>query len=207
MKNACITSDRIIHGTVNAKTLIVPEQGACGSPYPEQIDWLVSISRKDTYITSKLVILSKRNYTRVFANFKQMYDISIKLAERFGLQRLQSPIIETSTASIQKCMRRDSSTMRRDSSAWWRNVHVLALSEGSTLIEIMDVMDVEMCFLRLAVYKNMNYYDVNSIKGNVDLNSLRDVCIKYLTSKHIDFTYYKSEVGILYKRTNIRWLF
>ena len=177
LREAGISRDRVIHGTVKTKTLIVPEQGACGSPYPEQIDWLTNISIKDTYILPiRLLILSRRNHKRAFTNFKQVYDISMKLAERLGLQLYIHDDSKLPPLKHQQQAFRNASVVIAPHGGG--NVHLLAMSEGSTLVEIMDVMHVEICFLRLAVYKNINYYGVNSIRGAVDVKSLIDVCRK-----------------------------
>jgi hypothetical protein len=175
LKLAGIEHDRIIHGTIKAKTLIIPEQGACGSPYPEQIDWLTNLSRKDTeLIPFKLLILSKRTKSRGWHNFKQVESVCVQLARKLGLRLYIHDDSKLPPLKNQQQAFRNASVVVAPHGAG--NIHLLAMDEGSTLIEIMDVTHIERCFLRLAVYKNINYYGVNSIKGIVDLYSLKNVC-------------------------------
>lgn len=172
-----IEDDRIIHGTVKAKTLIVPEQGACASPYPEQIDWLTNICRQDTELLPfRLLILSKRTKSRGWRNFKQVENVCVQLAQKLGLRLyLHDDSNLPSLKDQQRAFRNASIVVAPHGGG---NVHILAMDEGTTLIEVMSVTHIERCFLRLAVYRNINYYGVNSVNGVVDLNSLIDVCEK-----------------------------
>jgi hypothetical protein len=177
LKLVGIDPDRVIHGTIRAKTLIIPEQGACGNPYPEQIDWLTNISREHTKLLPfKLLILSKRTKTRCYSNFEQVEIICLQLARKLGLQLYLHDDSKLPTLKDQQQAFRNTSVVIATHGGG--NVHLLAMDEGTTFIEIMDTTHMNGCFLRLAVYKNINYYGVNSINDVVDLNSLITVCRK-----------------------------
>ena len=170
-----ITPDRVLHGTISAKTLRIPEQGMCGAPYPEQIDWLSTLINESVErLPYKLLIVSRRTKTRELANFSAVYDAGCRLANKLGLLVYVHDDSKLPSLKMQHQAFKNAQVVIAPHGGG--NVHVLAMDEGSTLIEIIDLGYINKCFLRLALHKNVNYFGVNSAGLIADTDALNAVC-------------------------------
>lgn len=177
-----ISRDRVIDGNIRATNLLIPELGACGSPYPEQITWLNNIVRTSVNASSdKLLILSKRTHSRQLKNYQEVYEASYKLARKMGL------LLYIHDDSNLPPIRHQHSAFKSASIIiaphGGGNINILAMGEGTNFIEIMDSSWPNNCFLRVAAYLNINYYGVHSKNGIVDIDSLQNVCEKLSNNK------------------------
>ena len=177
-----ISRDRVIDGNIRATNLLIPELGACGSPYPEQITWLNNIVRTSVNASSdKLLILSKRTHSRQLKNYQEVYEASYKLAVKMGLKLYIHDDSKLPSIKQQHSAFKSASIIIAPHGGG--NINILAMSEGTDFIEIMDSSWPNNCFLRVAAYLNINYYGVHSKNGIVDIDSLQNVCKKLSNNK------------------------
>lgn len=177
-----ISQDRVIDGNIRATNLLIPELGACGSPYPEQITWLNNIVRSSVNATSdKLLILSKRTHSRQLKNYQEVYEASYKLAVKMGLKLYIHDDSKLPSIKEQHSAFKSASIIIAPHGGG--NINILAMSEGTDFIEIMDSSWPNNCFLRVAAYLNINYYGVHSENYIVNIDSLQNVCKKLSNNK------------------------
>lgn len=169
-----IHKNRVIQGNIHTKKLFIPELGAGGSPYPEQIDWLsnlVKMSVKKTH--NDLLILTKRTHTRVIRNYDDVYNKCKQLAKAMNLTLYIHD--DNKLPSIKKQHEAFKCAKILVAPHGGGNVNLLAMEEGTTFVEIIDDKWPNKCFLRVAFHMNINYYGVSSKNWLADINSLDNV--------------------------------
>ena len=169
-----IKDHQVIDGNIRVKKLLIPELGAPGSPYPEQIDWLHNIIIKsiDIYPDNLLILIRRRN-SRPILNYDEVYKRCHELARNKGLKLYvhddnNLPSIKTQH-SLFKCAK------ILVAPHGGGNVNLLAMDENTNFVEIIDKSWPNICFMRLAYHRNINYYSVSSVDGNANIERLENV--------------------------------
>lgn len=166
-----INEDQVIHRNIRAKQLFIPELGAAGSPYAEQIDWLSELVRKSVIKKKeKLLILVKRTRTRPILNYNMVYAECLKLASIMNLTLYIHDDDNLPSIKNQHAAFKSAKVLVAPHGGG--NVNMVAMDEGTSFIEITDDKHSNICFLRVALYKNINYYGVGSKNWNADIKSL-----------------------------------
>lgn len=169
-----INENQVIHRNIYTKKLFIPELGAGGSPYAEQIAWLSLLVRKSVKKKKdKLLILVKRTRSRPMKNYQDVYNKCVKLANDMNLTLYihdddNMPSIKTQHGAFK-------SAEILVAPHGGGNINLLAMDEGTSFVEIIDSQWPNICFCRVALYKNINYYGVGSTNWNADIQSLTDV--------------------------------
>ena len=169
-----IKDQQVIDGNIRVKKLLIPELGAPGQPYPEQIDWLHNILKKsiDIYPDNLLIVIRRRN-SRPILNHDEVYKRCHELAINKGLKIYvhddnKLPSIKTQH-SLFKCAK------ILVAPHGGGNVNLLAMDKNTTFVEIIDKSWPNICFMRLAYHRNINYYSVSSVDGNANIERLENV--------------------------------
>ena len=166
-----INEEQVIHRNIYAKKLFIPE---LGTPYAEQIDWLTNLVRKSVEKRKeKLLILVKRTKSRPIRNYQDVYNKCVKLANDMNLTLYihdddNMPSIKTQHGAF-----KNAKILVAPHGGG--NINLLAMDEGTSFVEIIDSRWPNICFCRVALYKNINYYGVGSTNWNADIQSLTDV--------------------------------
>ena len=110
---AGVSADRVIDGTVYARTLFAPKLGGCNVASPYQISWLASQVRQSLRLTERSqqsLILVKRSFKRQLQNFDDLqhavqlyadaHDLDLLIFDDGNLPDVRSQLILFASAKI-----------------------------------------------------------------------------------------------------------
>ncbi|CAC5404381.1 unnamed protein product [Mytilus coruscus] len=80
-----VNKNRVIHGTISADTLIVPQMAKCGSPSLDQLQWLRKSIPLKVSLNKHSILLIKRTRKRVMPNFDEIQSLVEKFAKEVNL--------------------------------------------------------------------------------------------------------------------------
>lgn len=170
-----IPENRIIDGNILAHEIIVPEQGRCGGPYPEQIQWLQSkIAPKLLYKDEpqNLLIVIRRTSARVPRNQKQLEEMCASIANERGLElyihddkSLPSLIEQLSIFNRAKIV---------VSPHGAGGVMSICCRKDTTFIEFLNKENVNICYFYLCNITGLNYLGLSAENLVLNLDELRE---------------------------------
>jgi hypothetical protein len=170
-----IPENRIVDGNILAYDIIVPEQGKCGTPYPEQIQWLRSkieprLLYKDE--PQNLLIVIRRSTRRVPRNQKQLEDLCESIANDKGLQlyihddqSLPSLIEQLSIFNRAKIV---------VSPHGAGGVMSISCRKDTTFIEFLNKENINICYFHLCNIMGLNYLGLSSENLVLNLNEFKE---------------------------------
>ncbi|XP_052088010.1 uncharacterized protein LOC127725190 [Mytilus californianus] len=80
-----VNKNRVIHGTISADTLIVPQMAKCGSPSLDQLQWLRKSIPLKIPLNKQSILLIKRTRKRMMPNFDEIQSLVEKFAKEVDL--------------------------------------------------------------------------------------------------------------------------
>lgn len=166
-----IPSNRIIDGTIAAKTLIVPEMGRCGAPSLTQINWLRTIIPSTIPQHPNSIILIKRTRSRVMSTFNAIHQLVENFANE---QRLEFVLHDDSSLpSIPEQLQRFANASIIIGPHGAGMVNIIASKRRTCVIEFSPT-DPNICYMRLSFLLGHNYIAIPLYKNQiVDVNEVK----------------------------------
>ena len=166
-------------GPVLVNKLLAPVRSKIGNPTSEQIKWLketvwTKLGLGDVKNNQTRVILMKRNFSRTLVNFDVVYGIVKDFAENVGLVLYLHDDSNLPSLKDQLCIFNEAKYVIGSHGAG--SVNLLACRSNTVFIEFLNIIDINICYLRLARFLGICYYSVPVFRDST-------VCTKILSER------------------------
>lgn len=169
-----ISPERVVEGTIHARELFAPEVGKCGTPTPNQIQWLVTKLRESGVgqerDTPKTVLLVKRTKSRQLKNFDKVEAAVRAHALAHGFEVYVHDDSRLPPVRDQLNMFANAVLVVAPHGAGL--VNLIASPAGTTVLEFIDTGSVNVCYTRLSTWMGHTYHGVPMRSSLVDLAAL-----------------------------------
>ncbi|CAC5403865.1 unnamed protein product [Mytilus coruscus] len=168
LKLVGINEKRVIHGTILADYLIVPETGKCGSPSQDHIQWLYKKVNISVPFKRNTVLLIKRNKSRVMPHFAKIQRFVEKFAKEANINFLLHD--DNFLPSLHDQLQRFANASIVIGPHGGGMVNLIAAPKGTCVIEFSP-MEANVCYMRLSYLLGLTYvavplYGNNTVKEN-----------------------------------------
>lgn len=185
LKLVGINEKRVIHGTILADYLIVPEIGKCGSPSLNHIQWLYKKRNISVPTKRNTVLLIKRNKNRVMPYFAKIQSIVENFANVGNLNFLLHDDNDLPSLPVQLQRFANASIVIGPHGGGM--VNLIASSKGTCVIEFAP-MEANVCYMRLSYLLGLTYVAIPLYRNNtVTENKITDALnhCQRKTSTHV----------------------